>query len=130
MRHPAARQRGQVRPQRQRLARRGVRVVDGESMELWIHNLDIGPYAHAGENQHEPKRRRRLLAHKREIERMLGLTTGKGKTLVPLAMYFKGGRIKLEIGVGTGKKQHDKRQDLKQKSADREMRQGMVRKTI
>jgi len=72
----------------------------------------------------------KLLAHKREIRKLLGTTSSKGTTLIPLAMYFVRGRVKLEIGVCTGKKQHDKREDVKSREADREMRRAMTRKRI
>ena len=99
--------------------------------ELLLLNVDIGLYPHAaGEQQHAPRRSRRLLAHRRQIDKFAGLAASKGTTLVPLAMYFVRGRIKLEIGVGTGKKQFDKRQDLKKKQSDRDIQRAMTRKVI
>jgi SsrA-binding protein len=108
----------------------GYARVDPDSLELYLHNVDIALYPHAGVNQHTPKAPRKLLAHKREIEKLLGATTVKGTTLVPLAMYFKNGRVKVEVGVGVGKKTFDKRQAIKKKSADREIRRGMTRKVL
>lgn len=108
----------------------GYVAVNPKTEELELLNVDIALYPQAGVNQHEPRRTRKLLAHKREIRSLLGKTTAKGVTIVPLAMYFVRGRVKLEIGVGTGKKQHDKRQDLKKAAADREIRKAMSRKVI
>ena len=108
----------------------GYVAIDPKRMTLQLFNVDIALYPHGGPLQHEPKRIRTLLAHKREIASLLGKTSAKGVTLVPLAMYFKDGRAKLEIGVGTGKKQQDKRQDIKKKEADREMKRAMTRKIL
>ena len=108
----------------------GFASVDPRTGQLSLVNVEIAPYPHAGENQHEPKRPRRLLAHKRQIADLASQTYAKGVTLIPLAMYFKGGRIKLEIGVGTGKKAPDKRQDIKKRDAERDMRRAMTRKTL
>ncbi|MEM9883515.1 MAG: SsrA-binding protein SmpB [Planctomycetota bacterium] len=105
----------------------GYVAVDPRKMVLELHNVDIAHYPQAGPIQHETKRVRTLLAHKREIRSLFGKTTAKGVTLVPLAMYFKSGMAKLEIGVGTGKRQADKRQDLRKKEADREIRRAMAR---
>ena len=88
----------------------GYARIEPRNMTLSLHDVHIAPYTHAGEkNGHEPIRIRRLLAHKREISRLFAQTNAKGVALVPLALYFVRGRVKLEIGVGTGKKQHDKR---------------------
>jgi len=109
----------------------GFALVDPRKMELFLHDVDIAHYQQAPPDaQHETKRPRKLLAHKREIESLFGKTTAKGVTLVPLAMYFKGGKVKVEIGVGTGKSHHDKRQDIKKRDADQEIRRGMTRKVI
>lgn len=104
--------------------------IDPKSMTLQLFNVDIAHYAQAGPIQHDPKRIRTLLAHKREINSLFGKTTAKGVTLVPLAMYFKNGTAKLEIGVGVGKKQQDKRQDIKKAEADREIRRAMTRQIL
>ncbi len=107
----------------------GFAMIEPATMELWLHNVEIAPYTHAGPtNQHTPKRQRKLLARKREIRMIHDKHITKGVTLVPLAMYFVRGKIKLEIGVGTGKKAYDKRQDMKKKDADREIRRSMSRK--
>src|SRR5690606_24111397 len=91
-------------------------------MQLWLYQVDIAPYPQAGANNHEPKRRRKLLAHKRQILKLQGLTSAKGATLVPLTLYFVRGRAKIELGVVRGKQAHDKRQTMKGKDASREIR--------
>ena len=108
----------------------GFATVDAERNELLLKQVDIAPYPQAGVDAHAPKRDRKLLAHKREIQRLAGTLSAKGVTLVPLAVYFKHGVAKVEIGVAEGKKQHDKRRDIKKKEMDREMRRAMTRKRI
>jgi SsrA-binding protein len=92
--------------------------------ELILHGCHIDPYekAHIG---HEPLRERKLLVHKRELVKIEGELEVKGTTLIPLAIYFKGGMAKLELGVARGKQQHDKRQSIKKKEQDREIRRAM-----
>jgi len=98
---------------------------------LYLLNAEISPYSHAGPaTNHAPRRARRLLAHKREISRLIDATNDKGTTIVPLTMYFTRGMVKVEIGVATGKKQHDKRQDIKKRDADRQIRRAMARKVL
>ncbi len=104
--------------------------LDEKRLELFLMNADIGLYPQGGVNQHDPRRPRKLLAHKKEIKNLVGKVSVKGTTLVPLAMYFKQGLIKLEIGVGTGKKQYDKRQDLKAKQTQRDIQRAMTRKVL
>ncbi|MCC6679579.1 MAG: SsrA-binding protein SmpB [Phycisphaeraceae bacterium] len=109
----------------------GYALVDTRKMELYLHDVDIAHYPQAPpESQHQPKRPRKLLAHKRQIEKLFGHTTAKGVTLVPLALYFQHGLIKLEIGIGVGKKLYDKRQDIKKREADKAIKRGMTRKVI
>ncbi len=108
----------------------GFARVEPQTMELYLYGVNIAHYRQAGVNQHDPIRPRKLLAHKRQIAKLAGLTSAKGATLIPLAMYFSRGRVKVEIGVSTGKKSHDKRQDLKRRDADKEIRKGMTRKFI
>ena len=91
-----------------------------ENGQVFAYDVDIQPYERASFEQHEPKRSRRLLLHKQEIDRLFGQTQIKGHTLVALRMYWKGARVKLEIGVGKGKESVDKRQDLKAKATKRE----------
>lgn len=94
------------------------RVDNGE---VFVHNMDISPYKSGNIANHEPKRPRKLLLNKVEIKRLAGKTQEKGLTIIPLALYFKEGLAKLEIGVGKGKHLFDKRESIKKKMADREM---------
>ena len=97
-----------------------------ENGELFLHGAHIDPYEKAAiVYNHDPRRTRKLLLHRREIKKLEGETSIKGTTLVPLAMYFKGGRAKVEIGVGHGKQQHDKRDAIRKKEMDREIRRAM-----
>jgi SsrA-binding protein len=91
-----------------------------EGGQAFVYDVDIQPYVRASFEQHEPKRSRRLLLHRQEIDRLFGQTQIKGHTLVALRMYWKDARVKIEIGVGKGKEAADKRQDLKEKAAKRE----------
>lgn len=91
-----------------------------ENGQVFVYDVDIQPYVRASFEQHEPKRSRRLLLHKQEINRLFGLTQIKGHTLVALRMFWKDSRVKIEIGVGKGKESVDKRQDLKDKATKRE----------
>jgi SsrA-binding protein len=108
----------------------GYARVEPRDMGLYLYDVDVAQYKQAGPHGHEPKRVRKLLAHKKQIEKLMGETSGKGKTLVPLAMYFVRGKVKLEIGLATGKQAHDKRHDIKNREADREIRRGMTRKVL
>jgi len=109
----------------------GYARVEPATMELYLYGVNIAEYAQAsGGESHDPIRRRKLLAHKRQIDKLLTETAAKGATLIPLAMYFVRGMVKLEIGVGVGKKRHDKRQAMKQKDANREIRRAMTRRTV
>lgn len=91
-----------------------------EKGQVFAYDVDVQPYVRASFAQHEPKRQRRLLLHKSEIERLFGLTQIRGNTLVVLRMYWKDARVKLELGVAKGKEDTDKRQDLKDKAEKRE----------
>jgi len=93
--------------------------------QLVLHQLHIDPYEKATIENHEPTRERRLLAHKREIKKLAVATREQGTTLIPLAIYWKGSRAKVEIGVAKGKQHHDKRQSIKKKEMDREVRRAM-----
>jgi SsrA-binding protein len=95
-----------------------VRIEDGEA---WLVGVHISPYEQANRQGHEPMRRRKLLLHKRQIRKLHGKVSRQGYTLVPMVIYFSGGRIKLEVGVGKGKKLHDKRRDQKDRDVKREM---------
>ena len=85
--------------------------------EAWLMNLHISPYGPASQFGHEPTRTRKLLLHGREIERLLGKVKERGYTLVPLRLYFKNGRAKVEIALARGKKLHDKRDSIKEREA-------------
>ena len=91
-----------------------------ENLEAFLHDADIQPYARASHEQHEPRRPRKLLLHKAEIAKLFEATAVKGHTLVALRLYWKDHRVKVEIGIGTGKTHGDKRQDLKEKADQRE----------
>jgi SsrA-binding protein len=93
--------------------------------EAWLVNLQINEYAWANYFNHAPKRDRKLLLHKKEIEKLGEASAQQGYTLLPLEVYLRGGRIKVEIGVCKGKKQHDKREAEKSKDAQREVAAAM-----
>jgi SsrA-binding protein len=90
--------------------------------EAWLLNAHISPYSHGHRDNHDPTRTRKLLLHKSEIEKLAGKAQEKGLTLVPTKMYFKNGRIKIELGVAKGKKLYDKRETERKREADREAR--------
>lgn len=92
-----------------------------EDEELWLIGCEIPEYAAGNRMNHKPKRTRKLLAHRREIGKLAGKASQQGFTLIPLRLYFKGGRAKVEIAVAKGKQLHDKRQTLKTKEAKRDM---------
>ena len=101
--------------------------AQGKRLEAWLLNAHIAPYSHGNIWNHEPLRKRKLLLHSHQIERLFGDTTRKGYTLVPTRMYFKKGRAKVEIGLAKGKTKGDKRQDLKRKTDEREMEKALRR---
>jgi SsrA-binding protein len=90
--------------------------------EAWLLNAHISPYSHGNRDNHEPTRTRKLLLHKKEIDKLSGKAQEKGLTLVPTKMYFKNGRLKLELAIAKGKKLYDKRETEKRREADREAR--------
>jgi SsrA-binding protein len=94
------------------------RIKDGE---LFLMQCHISPYTHAYYDNHEPDRVRKLLVHKREIKRLQGKTEEKGLTLVPLKIYFKDGKAKIELALARGKRSYDKRETLKRKTEEREL---------
>jgi SsrA-binding protein len=96
-----------------------------QSGEAFLFNCHISPYSHGNLENHDPTRRRKLLLHLREIKKMIGKTQQKGLTLVPLRVYFKRGKIKVELGIARGKKEIDKRESERRKDADREARAAM-----
>lgn len=91
-----------------------------EGGQMFVYDIDVQPYARASFEQHEPKRFRRLLLHRSEIDRLYGLTQVKGHALIALRMYWKDARVKIELGVGKGKESADKRADLKERVTKRE----------
>ncbi len=97
-------------------------VRDGE---VWLHNLHIAPYAPAAREGHDPERPRKLLMHRREIERLIGKTKEKGLTLVPTRMYFSGSHAKLELALARGKEQHDKRDAIREREQRRDMERAL-----
>lgn len=98
-----------------------------EKRQVWLYNSHIGEYSYGNFQNHPPRRKRKLLLHRREINKLIGAVEAGGKSLIPLRIYFKNGMIKIEIALCTGKKLHDKRETLKKKiqmrEAEREMRQ-------
>lgn len=93
-----------------------------ENGEVWLYNVNISSYSHRGYADHEPLRQRKLLMHRDEIRKLIGKTTEKGMTLVPLRLYFRKGRVKVEVGLAKGKKDYDKRETIKRREVDRETR--------
>lgn len=89
--------------------------------EVYVYSMHISPYDHGNIYNKDPMRPKKLLLNKSEIHKLIGMTTLKGYTLVPIKLYFKGNFIKIELGVGKGKKLFDKREDLKKKEADRKI---------
>jgi SsrA-binding protein len=92
-----------------------------EGGELWLVGCHISPYRHGSDANHDPERRRKLLLHRGEINRLLGKVQERGLTLVPLRLYFKSGRAKLELGLGRGRKLHDKRRAIREREMRREL---------
>jgi SsrA-binding protein len=88
---------------------------------VWLRNLHIPEYVQGTWTNHTPRRTRKLLLHRREIERLIGKTKESGLSLVPLSMYFKDGKVKVELALAKGKKSYDKRQDLAKRDAQREI---------
>ncbi len=93
-------------------------IQDGE---VWLMNVHIAPYNQANRENHEPRRTRKLLLHRREINRLLGKLQEKGLTLIPLKLYLKNSRAKVELGLARGKKLYDKRAALKEKESRRQI---------
>jgi SsrA-binding protein len=97
-------------------------IRDGE---LWLHNVHIPPYGPAARDNHEPERPRKLLAHRREIERLVGRIQERGLTLVPTRIYFSGPRAKVEIALARGKDRFDKRQAIRTRETQRDMERAL-----
>jgi SsrA-binding protein len=90
--------------------------------EAWLMDVHISPYSHGGRENHDPKRTRKLLLHRWEIDRLEGKVTERGRTLVPLRIYLRDGLAKVEIGLARGKREYDKRETIAKRDAEREMR--------
>ena len=96
--------------------------ADLKQGEVWLHNMHISPFEQANRFNHDPIRDRKLLLNKSEIRRLIGKTTEKGLTLIPLKVYFKNGKAKIELALAKGKKEYDRREDIKKREMDRELR--------
>ena len=98
-----------------------------EDNEVFLYNAHIDEYSFGNLQNHEPKAPRKLLLHKNEIRKLFGLASVKGNALVPLSFYWKNGKVKVALGVGKGKAQFDKREDLKKREADRELKRATMK---
>jgi SsrA-binding protein len=100
-------------------------LVDSYAMlqngEVWLHNANISVYDQGNINNHDPVRKRKLLLNKSEIRKLIKAVNEKGNTLIPLRLYFSGGRVKVELAVATGKRQYDKREEIAKRDMNREM---------
>lgn len=99
-----------------------------EKNEAWLYNAHIEEYAFGNLNNHAPKAPRKLLLHKTEIRKLLELAAVKGNSLIPLSFYWKDGRVKVALAVGKGKAEFDKRDDIKRRETDREMKQATMKR--
>ena len=108
-------------------------LVDGfatiDDGEMYLRNVHIPEYEQGSWTNHEPRRVRKLLLHREEIGRLIGKTKESGLTIVPLALYFSGGRVKVELALARGKRSYDKRQDLARRDADREVARALGRRS-
>ncbi len=100
-----------------------------EKGEVWLHNAHIDEYSHGNIHNHAPRAPRRLLLHQSEIHKLDGIAAIKGHVLVPLSLYWKNGKVKVALGVGKGKHEFDKREDIKKRDADRELKRATMRHT-
>ncbi|MES1209678.1 MAG: SsrA-binding protein SmpB, partial [Pseudomonadota bacterium] len=99
--------------------------ADVDKGEAWLHQMEIGIYTQAHMRNHEPRRKRKLLLHRREIDRLAGKIREKGSTIVPLSLYEKKGRVKAELALVHGKQSWDKREDSKKRESQREIDRAM-----
>src|SRR6266702_1742618 len=99
-----------------------------ENGEVHLYNAHIDEYAHGNIQNHQPKALRKLLLHKYEIRKLFGLASVKGNALLPLSFYWKNGKVKVALAVGKGKVQYDKRQDLKTRDAERELKRATMQR--
>ena len=98
-----------------------------ENGQVFLYNAHIEEYSHGNLQNHQPKATRKLLLHKTEIRKLFELASVKGNALVPLSFYWKNGKVKVAIGVGKGKQQYDKREDLKKRESDRELKRATMK---
>src|SRR5215831_7282809 len=98
-----------------------------EKDEVFLHNAHIDEYAQGNRENHQPKAVRKLLLHKSEIRKLFGLASVKGNALFPLSFYWKNGKVKVQLGVGKGKQSFDKRDDIKKRDSDREMKRATMK---
>ena len=107
----------------------GVQLKDGFATirdgELWLRNVHIAPYAPASRENHEPERDRKLLVHRRELDRLAARVAERGLTLVPTRIYFSGARAKVELALAQGKDLHDKRETVRKRESEREMQRAL-----
>jgi SsrA-binding protein len=114
-----------LRAGRASLADGFAQISDGE---VWLHNVHIPEYTQGTWTNHEPRRTRKLLLHRREIDKLSAATAERGLTLVPMSLYFKDGKAKVELGLGRGKRTYDKRHDLASRDAAREVDRALRRR--
>lgn len=100
-----------------------------ENEQAYLYNAHIDEYSHGNLQNHQPKAPRKLLLHKSEIRKLFGLAAVKGNALVPLSFYWKNGKVKVALAVGKGKAQYDKRQDLKEREAERELKRATMKRS-
>jgi SsrA-binding protein len=100
-------------------------ITDGEA---WLHGVHIPPYTQGTWTNHDPRRVRKLLLHRREIDKLASSVKERGLTLIPLSLYFSDGKAKIEIGLARGKRSYDKRQDLARRDAAREVERALRRR--
>lgn len=99
-----------------------------EKDEVWLYNAHIDEYSFGNRENHQPKAPRKLLLHKSEIRKLFGLASVKGNALFPLSFYWKNGKVKVALGVGKGKLQFDKREDIKKRDSEREMKRATLQR--
>lgn len=99
-----------------------------EDEQVWLHNAHIDEYSFGNRQNHQPKSPRKLLLHKKEIQKLFGLASVKGHALVPLSLYWKNGKVKVALAVGKGKVEYDKREDLRKRESDRELKRAVMQR--
>ena len=99
-----------------------------ENDEVWLHNAHIDEYAYGNLQNHQPKAPRKLLLHKSEIRKLFALAAIKGHALIPLSMFWKNGKVKVSLAVGKGKVQYDKREDIRKRDSERELKRATMQR--